>query len=58
MTATPGGPENGDDVRAEFDYGHARMPGFMKIAWIGFLVFIAWYVASFLIPAAGRELGG
>lgn len=58
MTGTPTEQGPDDDARARFDYGHGRMPGFMKLVWIGFLVFIAWYVAAYLIPAAGRELGG
>lgn len=45
-----------DQAPLAVSYGHGRMPVFMKILWIVFLVFITWYVASFLIPAAGGEL--
>lgn len=47
----------GDDQRPyPFGYGHGRLPLFMKIAWVGFLVFATWYIVSFLIDAAGKEL--
>lgn len=59
MTA-PNDPDpraEGDDHAAySFRYGHGRMPGFMKLLWVGFLVFITWYVVAFLIPAAYEEL--
>jgi hypothetical protein len=32
------------------------MPFFMKLAWTVFIVFITYYVAVYLIPAAGEEL--
>lgn len=48
----------GDDQAAyEFEYGHNRMPFFMKIAWIAFLAFGTWYVVSFLLTALGSDLG-
>lgn len=40
-----------------FHYGHGRMPGFMKLLWIGYLVLGTWYVTSFLLDAVGQELG-
>ena len=47
----------GDDQRHyEYNYGHGRMPFFMKIVWLGFLVFGAWYVVGYLLGALGDEL--
>ena len=49
----------GDDQRAyRFEYGHGRMPLFMKLVWIAFLAFATWYTVSFLLTAVGTELGG
>ena len=46
-----------DDQRpAEYTYGHGRMPFFMKLVWLGFLAFGAWYVVSFLLASLGDEL--
>lgn len=49
-------PTNDDQEPAVVAYGHGRMPLFMKLAWVVFLVFITYYVAVYLIPAAGNEL--
>lgn len=47
----------GDDQAAlPVSYGHGRMPFFMKLAWTLFIAFITYYVAVYLIPAAGEEL--
>ena len=45
-----------DQQPAVVTYGHGRMPFFMKLAWVLFLIFITYYVAVYLIPAAGGEL--
>jgi hypothetical protein len=48
----------GDDQKSyPFDYGHGRMPLFMKIAWIAFLAFATWYVVQFLLTSVGEEMG-
>lgn len=51
-------PQPADDDQTAFavQYGHGRMPFFMKLAWVLFIIFITTYVAMFLIPAAGTEL--
>lgn len=49
-------PSDDDQVPAAVAYGHGRMPFFMKLAWVVFLVFVTYYVAVYLIPAAGGEL--
>jgi len=49
----------GDDQRAPaFQYGHGRMPLFMKLVWLAFLAFGAWYLAVYLLEALGGELAG
>ena len=49
----------GDDQRSPLmQYGHGRMPLFMKLAWLGFLAFATWYVVQFLLTSVGEELGG
>lgn len=53
-TEPPAGAD--DQTPLTVTYGHGRMPGFMKVAWVLFIVFITYYVARFLIPAAGEEL--
>jgi hypothetical protein len=63
MTSTNSRPSladtAGDDqTTVPVEYGHGRMPGFMKVAWLLFLAFIAWYVTVNLLPALGTELGG
>jgi len=59
-TEAPGAdPAEGDDQRpASFGYAHGRMPLFMKLVWLGFLAFGAWYVARYLLIALGAELTG
>ena len=47
-----------DQLPVVVSYGHGRMPWFLKIAWLAFLTFIAWYVTINLLPALGTELGG
>jgi hypothetical protein len=57
---SPAPPETAavdDQERAEMSYGHGRMPGFMKWAWIAFLAFATWYVVQFLLTSVGEELG-
>ena len=39
-----------------FAYGHGRMPFFMKLVWLGFLAFSAWYIVSYLLTSLGEEL--
>jgi hypothetical protein len=49
----------GDDQQMyTFSYGHGRMPLFMKLVWLAFLAFGAWYMVSFLLEALGEDLGG
>jgi hypothetical protein len=50
-------PAGDDQAAYRYDYGHGRMPFFMKIVWLGFLAFGAWYVVGFLLAALGDELG-
>ena len=56
-TAEPATDHEGDRSPYTFQYGHGRMPFFMKIVWLAFLIFSTWYVASFLLTAVGEELG-
>ncbi len=47
----------GDDhAQYEFDYGHGRMPFFMKLVWIAFLAFATVYTVSYLLSSVGTEL--
>lgn len=48
--------EAGDQQAYPFSYGHGRMPFFMKIVWIGFLIFATWYAVTYLLEALGREI--
>lgn len=48
--------EADDQTPHAFEYGHGRMPLFMKLAWLCFLAFGAWYLTSFVLEALGREL--
>jgi len=50
--------ETADQVPYTFDYDHGRMPLFMKIVWVGFLIFATWYVVSFLLTSLAEEIGG
>jgi len=45
-----------DQQPAVFQYGHGRMPFFMKLVWLGFLAFSAWYVVTWLLTALGEEV--
>lgn len=47
-----------DQTPYRFEYGHGRMPFFMKLVWVGFLILATWYVVSFLLTAVGEDLGG
>lgn len=53
-------PENlGDDQTPyEFRYDHGRMPLFMKIIWVGFLVGATLYIVNHLLTALADEVGG
>ncbi len=47
----------GDDQAPNpFQYGHGRMPFFMKIVWLAFLAFIAWYTVTFLLASLAEEI--
>jgi len=47
----------GDDQAPNpFQYGHGRMPFFMKIVWLAFLGFIAWYIVTFLLASLAEEI--
>jgi len=50
-------PEGDDQTLYPFQYGHGRMPFFMKIVWVGFLAFATWYTVTYLLEALGRDLG-
>lgn len=45
-----------DQLPAGFGYGHGRMPIFMKIAWLAFLAFGAWYTVTYLLAALADEV--
>ena len=46
-----------DDQQAyEFSYGHGRMPFFMKIVWVGFLVGGTWYVVVNVLGSLAKDL--
>lgn len=51
-------PMTDDESPYEMRYDHGRMPLFMKIVWVGFLVLATWYVVVNLLSAVGDELGG
>ena len=47
----------GDDQQSPtFQYGHGRMPAWMKLVWLAFLVFGAWYMVTYLLEALGGEM--
>ena len=47
----------GDDhAEYPFEYGHGRMPLFMKLVWIGFLAFGTVYTVTYLLTSLGEEL--
>ena len=47
-----------DQKPYDFKYDHGRMPLFMKVVWVGFLIFATWYVVAYLLVSLGQELGG
>jgi hypothetical protein len=47
-----------DQVPYNFQYDHGRMPFFMKVIWVGFLIMATWYTVTFLLTSVGKELGG
>ena len=49
--------EGDDQVPHEFQYDHGRMPFFMKLVWIGFILFCTWYIVTYLLTALGEEIG-
>lgn len=46
-----------DQVMHDFEYGHGRMPFFMKLVWVGFLSLATWYIVANLLSALETELG-
>lgn len=48
--------EGSDQRVPDFQYGHGRMPLFMKLVWLVFLAFGAWYLVTYLLEALGGEL--
>lgn len=50
------GSEGSDQRPPDFQYGHGRMPLFMKLVWLAFLAFGAWYLVTYLLEALGGEL--
>ncbi len=49
----------GDDQTAyNFEYDHGRMPFFMKIIWVGFIVIATLYIVNHLLVALKADLGG
>ena len=58
MTEQNSTAEGDDQSVYPFSYDHGRMPFFMKIIWLGFLVFGAWYVVRFLLESLGDDIGG
>jgi hypothetical protein len=60
MTTQSSTEPTGDDPDQKpypFGYGHGRMPFFMKLTWLGFLAFSAWYVVTYLLAAFARDIG-
>lgn len=49
--------EGDDQAPVAHGYGHGRMPVFMKLVWLAFLAFGAWYTVTFLLDALSTELG-
>lgn len=47
-----------DDAAYPFEYGHGRMPLFMKLVWIGFLAFGTIYTVTYLLESLAEEMGG
>lgn len=57
-SAAPEEDEADDQSERSFEYGHGRLPLFLKVAWLGFLAFATWYVVQFLLTSVGEEIGG
>ena len=55
-TASEVEPGSDDQTPSTFEYGHGRMPFFMKLVWLAFLAFAAWYTVEFLVASLGEEL--
>ncbi len=54
----PGEQQEGNDQEVyPFHYGHGRLPFFMKVAWVGFIILATYYIVAFLLTALGQELG-
>lgn len=49
--------EGSDQKSYPFQYGHGRMPTFMKIVWIGFLIGATYYTVAYLLTSLQTELG-
>ena len=49
-------PES-DEGMHDFAYGHGRMPFFMKVVWVAFLIFATWYTVVNLLSALAEETG-
>lgn len=58
MTEQNSAAEGDDQSVYSFSYDHGRMPFFMKVLWLLFLAFSAWYMVEFLLEAVGEELAG
>jgi len=54
---TPIEAEASDQAPYAHRYGHGRMPAFMKLVWLAFLVFGAWYTVTYLLSALSADLG-
>ncbi len=55
----PNSTEEADDnVPFTFSYDSGRMPLFMKVIWVGFLILATYYIAAFLLTSLGEELSG
>lgn len=48
--------EGDDQVPYAFSYGHGRMPLFLKVFWLVFIIFATSYVVIYLLSALGEEL--
>lgn len=49
--------EGSDQTHYHHQYRHGRMPFFMKVVWLAFLAFAAWYVSEYLLTALQDEIG-
>ncbi|MFT7620679.1 MAG: hypothetical protein ACI97A_004337 [Planctomycetota bacterium] len=47
-----------DQVPYDFEYDHGRMPFFMKIVWVGFIVLATVYIVNHLLTALSIEVSG